>query len=282
MHNKKIIALITDFGDRGHFVGSMKGVILNLDPDIRIFDIAHNIEPQNVLEASYTLSDTIHYWPEGTIFVVVVDPGVGMGRKSLAVKTRSGHTVLCPDNGILSEICNDPGLEDVRVISEAMNRLPGSEKFHTFHGRDIFAYDAGRLATGQTNIKDIGFKMEDAIISLPIQKALVKYKAIEGTIIKVEYPFGNICTNIPRSLCDELEISGGELLQIEIFESDGLVHKGVLPFVNTFGEVNKESPIAYIDSSNRLGLAVNMGNFSREYKINAGLTWRIQITPKNR
>jgi len=282
MHNKKIIALITDFGDRGHFVGSMKGVMLNLDPDIRIFDISHNIEPQNILEAAYVLSDTIHYWPEGTIFVVVVDPGVGMGRKSLAVKIRSGHTILCPDNGILTEICNDPGLEDVRIISEAMNRLPGSEKFHTFHGRDIFAYDAGRLATGKVNIKDIGFKMEDPIITLPVQKAVVKYKAIEGMIIKVEYPFGNICTNISRSLCDELEISGGDLLQLEIFESDGLVHKGDLPFVNTFGEVNKESPIAYIDSSNRLGLAINMGNFSRDYKINAGLSWLIRITHKNR
>jgi len=138
------------------------------------------------------------------------------------------------------------------------------------------------LATGQVNIKDIGFKMEDPIITLPIQKALVKYKAIEGMIVKVEYPFGNICTNIPRSLCDELEITGGDLLQVEIFESDGLIHKSDLPFVNTFGEVTKESPIAYIDSSDRLGLAINMGNFSRDYKINAGLTWRIQITPKNR
>jgi S-adenosylmethionine hydrolase len=163
-----------------------------------------------------------------------------------------------------------------------MNRLPGSEKFHTFHGRDIFAYDAGRLATGQVSIKDIGFKMEEPIITLPIQEAAVKYKAIEGSIVKVEYPFGNICTNIPRSLCEELDISGGDMLQIEIFESDGLIHKGELLFVNTFGEVDKENPMAYIDSSNRLGLAVNMGNFSRDYKINAGLTWRILVKQGNR
>ncbi len=282
MDNNKIIALITDFGDRGHFVGSMKGVILNLDPDIKIFDISHNVEPQNILEAAFTLSDTLNYWPEGTIFVVVVDPGVGMGRKTLAVKTRSNHFILCPDNGILTEICKDPGLGDIRVISEAMNRLPGSEKFHTFHGRDIFAYDAGRLATGQVNIKDIGFKMEDPIITLPIRAAQIKYKAIEGSLIKVEYPFGNICTNIPRSLCEELEFSGGDMLHIEIFESEGLIHKSDLLYVNTFGEVDKETPMAYIDSSNRLGLAVNMGNFSSNYKINAGLTWRIVVKHRNR
>jgi len=277
MKNKKLIALLTDFGDRGHFVGAMKGVILDIDQDIKITDISHNIEPQNILEASYTLSDTILYWPAGTIFVVVVDPGVGLGRKSLAVRTRSGHIILCPDNGILTAVMNNPGLEDVRVISEAMNRLPGSEMFHTFHGRDIFAYDAGRLATGQIDIDNIGFKMEEQIVTLPIQISTIKYKTIEGAIVKIEHPFGNLCTNIPRALIEDLEIMAGDSLSYEIFESEGLIHKGEMPFVNTFGEVNQESPLAYIDSSNRLGLAINMGNFSREYKVNAGLSWLIRI-----
>jgi S-adenosylmethionine hydrolase len=282
MNKRKIIALITDFGDRGHFVGAMKGVILKIDPDTRIIDISHNIEPQNILEAAFTLKDTIKYFPEGTIFVVVVDPGVGLGRKSLVVKTKSGQIILCPDNGILTEVLIDPGLVDVRVISEAMNRLPGSKMFHTFHGRDIFAYDAGRLAAGLVKFEHIGFKMEDRIIKLPVREAFIKYKAIEGSIVKVEHPFGNICTNVPRSLIEELEIMPGDELQFEIFESEGLIHNGTIPFVNTFGEVNKKSPLAYIDSSNRLGLAINMGNFAAEYKIKAGMTWMIRIKYKDR
>ena len=282
MDPKKLIALITDFGDRGHFVGAMKGVMLNVDPAIRIFDISHNIEPHNVLEAAFTLADTLKYWPGGTIFVVVVDPGVGLTRKSLVVRTRSGHIILCPDNGILTEVMCNPGLEDIRVISEAMNRLPGSERFRTFHGRDIFAYDAGRLASGAINIGNIGFKMEDKIIKLPVQPATLKYKTIEGVIVKIEHPFGNLCTNIPRSLIMEMEIMAGDGLQFEIFESDGLVHQGEISFVNTFGEVKQKSALAYIDSSDRLGLAVNMGNFSREYKVNAGLTWRIRVRCNSR
>ena len=276
-NNKKFIALITDFGDRSHFVGTMKGVMITIDPDIKIFDISHNIEPQNILEAAFALSDTLKYWPKGTVFVVVVDPGVGLTRKSLVVKTRSGHIIVCPDNGILTEVERVYGLEDIRMISETMNRLPGSDIFHTFHGRDIFAYDAARLASGIINIENIGFKMEDGIVRLMIQPPALKYETIIGVIVMVEHPFGNLCTNIPRSLVMELGIMTSEILQFEIFESEGLVHRGEVPFVRTFGEVKLKSTLAYIDSSNRLGLAVNMGNFSKEYKVSAGLTWQIRI-----
>ena len=282
MKDKKIIALITDFGDRGHFVGAMKGVILSIDPQIQIFDISNNIEPQNILEAAFTLADTIKYWPKETVFVVVVDPGVGLNRKSLVVRIRSGHVILCPDNGILTEIIKNPGLTDIRVISEAMNRLPGSENFHTFHGRDIFAYDGARIASGLINIENIGFKLEEQLVTLPIREANIKFKTIEGTIVKIEHPFGNLCTNIPGSLLEELEILPGEKLHFEIFETEGLIYKGIIPFVRTFGEVDQESPLAYIDSSNRLGLAINMGNYSAEYKVKAGLTWWIKIKSTNR
>lgn len=274
---KNIIAFITDFGDRGHFTGVMKGVILKLDPSLTMVDITHNIEPQNILEAAYTLKDALPYFPGETIFVVVVDPGVGMGRKSLAVRTRSGHCIVCPDNGILTEVLIEPGLEDIRIISESMNRLPGSEQYHTFHGRDIFAYDAGRLASGIIQFPNIGFKMEEPIVRLPIRNAEIKYKTIEGAIVKVEHPFGNISTNISRKLIDDSEILPGDGINIEIFESDGMIHQDQITFVNTFGEVGPKSPLAYIDSSNRLGLAINQGNFASEYKIKAGLTWWLRI-----
>jgi S-adenosylmethionine hydrolase len=280
MAGKHIIALITDFGDRGHFVGVMKGVILNLDQDIKIVDISHNIEPQNILEAIFTLKDTIQYFPENTIFVIVVDPGVGLNRKSLAVRAKSGQVIICPDNGILTEVKREPGLESVRLISETMNRLPGSEIFHTFHGRDIYAYTAGRLAAGLVSFESIGTRVKERIIELPIRKAEIKYRAIEGAIVKIEHPFGNICTNIPSSLVEEMEITSGDKLQFEIFESDGLIHEGMFPFVQTFGEVKQKSPLAYIDSSGRLGLAINMGNFAHEYKVRSGMTWWLRAFRK--
>ena len=282
MDKKKIVALLTDFGDRAHFVGTMKGVILNIDADIKILDISHNIAPQNILEAAFALSDTLKYWPQGTVFVAVVDPGVGLPRKSLAVKTLSGHIILCPDNGILTEVLNDPGLEDVRVVPETANRLPGSEIYHTFHGRDLYAYNAGKLASGATPFGRLGYKMDDPIMKLPIQAPTLKYGTIEGVIVKIEYPFGNLCTNIHGSMVTDSGIMLGDLIPFEILESGGLVHKGEAPFVRTFGEVSQKTALTYIDSSGRFGLAVNMGNFSQEYKINAGLSWLIRIKCKSR
>jgi S-adenosylmethionine hydrolase len=282
MDKKKIVALLTDFGDRAHFVGTMKGVILNVDPDIKILDISHNIAPQNILETAFTLSDTLKYWPQGTVFVAVVDPGVGLPRKSLAVKTFSGHIILCPDNGILTEVLKDPGLEDVRVVPETANRLPGSDMYHTFHGRDLFAYIAGKLASGATLFGKLGYKMDEPVMKLPIQAPTLKYGTIEGVIVKIEDPFGNLCTNIPGSMVTDSGILMGDLIPYEILESGGLVHKGEAPFVRTFGEVKQKTPLAYIDSSGRFGLAVSMGNFSQEYKIKAGLSWRIRIECKAR
>ena len=124
--------------------------------------------------------------------------------------------------------------------------------------------------------------MEEQLVTLPLRKANIKFKEIEGILVKIEHPFGNLCTNIPGSLLEEMDILPGEKLHFEIFETEGLIHKGTIPFVKTFGEVNKESPLAYIDSSNRLGLAINMGNFSSEYKVKAGLSWWIRIKSINR
>ena len=136
-NTKKILVLMSDFGLSERFVASMKGVVVSVDENIKIYDLTHSIEPYNIWEASQTLAGTIKFWPEGTVFVSVVDPGVGTDRKSVVLKTNSGHFIVTPDNGTLTFVVDQYGIAGLRKIDESINRLPGSEDSHTFHGRDV-------------------------------------------------------------------------------------------------------------------------------------------------
>jgi len=274
---QKIIALLTDFGLSDHFVGTMKGVILNVDPKIRIYDISHHIQPQNILEAAYTLIDTLPYWPKGTIFVTVVDPGVGTNRRSIVVKSGSGHYIICPDNGLITLVEQKFGLEEIREISEEKNRLPGSESSYTFHGRDIYAYNAARLASRKTTFEKMGDIAEKSIEKLSLRQAFFIEGNIFGNIVKIEKPFGNLCTNIPMNLLSNSGLNYGDSIHYVISESGTKRLEGELPLVKTFGDVNIYSALTYIDSSGRLGFSINQGDFSDYFQIGAGLAWEVQI-----
>ncbi len=273
----KIIALLTDFGLSDHFVGTMKGVILNVDPKIKIYDISHHIQPQNILEAAYTLVDTLPYWPEGTIFVAVVDPGVGTDRRSLIVKSGSDHFIICPDNGLLTLVDQKFGLEWVREISEEKNRLPGSESSYTFHGRDIYAYNAARFAAGIISYENMGNSVVGSIEKLSLHQAFHIEEKIFGNIVKIEKPFGNLCTNIPMNLLSQFGVEYGDSIHYIISESGIKRLEGELPLVKTFGDVDLYHALTYIDSSGRLGFSINQGDFSDYFQIGAGLAWEVQI-----
>ena len=274
---QKIIALLTDFGLSDHFVGTMKGVILNVDPKIRIYDISHHIQPQNILEAAYTLIDTLPYWPKGTIFVTVVDPGVGTDRRSIVVKSGSGHYIICPDNGLITLVEQKFGLEEIREISEEINRLPGSESSYTFHGRDIYAYNAARLASRKTTFEKMGDIAEKSIEKLSLHQAFFIEGNISGNIVKIEKPFGNLCTNIPMNLLSNAGLNYGDTIHYVISESGTKRLEGELPLVKTFGDVNIYNALTYIDSSGRLGFSINQGDFSDYFQIGAGQAWEVQI-----
>src|SRR5688572_695824 len=150
------IVFITDFGVKDGAVSAMKGVVVKEDPDCRIYDLTHEIPPFNIWEAAYRLEQTAAYWPEGTIFVSVVDPGVGTDRKSVVMKSRSGHYFVTPDNGTLTLVARSLGIDAVREIDEAVNRRQHSGKSYTFHGRDVYAYTAARLASGKISFEEVG------------------------------------------------------------------------------------------------------------------------------
>ncbi|MEO6540544.1 MAG: SAM-dependent chlorinase/fluorinase, partial [Ferruginibacter sp.] len=145
----KILVFQSDFGLKDGAVSAMKGVAMGVSPDLKLFDLTHEIPAYNIWEAAYRLEQTVVYWPAGTVFVSVVDPGVGTTRKSVVLKTKTGHFIVTPDNGTLTLIAASLGIAEIREIDEAVNRRKNSEKSYTFHGRDVYAYTGARLAAGK-------------------------------------------------------------------------------------------------------------------------------------
>ena len=142
------VVIQTDFGLADGAVSAMYGVAFNVDPELGVYNLTHEIPQYNIWEASYRLYQTVQYWPKETVFVSVVDPGVGTKRLSVVVKTADGHYIVTPDNGTLTHINESIGIVAVRQIDERVNRLPNSGESYTFHGRDVYVYTAARLAAG--------------------------------------------------------------------------------------------------------------------------------------
>ncbi len=170
---RRPLVLLSDFGLTERFVASMKGVALSVDPGLQVHDLTHQIEPFNIWQASYMLAGTIDYWPKGTVFVSVVDPGVGTDRRSVVAKTNSGHFVVTPDNGSLTLIAEAQGIAEVRQIDETVNRRPGSENAHTFHGRDVYSYTGARLAAAIIDFEAVGPLLRSDIVRFSYQHTQV-------------------------------------------------------------------------------------------------------------
>src|SRR5205085_11805155 len=177
----KIVVFQSDFGLKDGAVSAMKGVAMNVDSSLKLFDLTHEIPAYNIWEAAYRLEQTVPYWPQGTVFVSVVDPGVGTDRRSVVLKTNAGHFIVTPDNGTLTLISASEGIEAIREIDEAVNRRKGSEKSYTFHGRDVYAYTAARLAAGVIGFEQVGKLLPKEVVNIPYQKAIIENKKIKGT-----------------------------------------------------------------------------------------------------
>lgn len=279
--NKHALVFLSDFGLTERFVASMKGVAMSVDPTLQLHDLTHQIEPFNVWQASYMLAGTIDYWPKGTVFVSVVDPGVGTDRKSVVLQTASGHFVVTPDNGSLTLVADRQGIVALREIDESVNRLRGSEDFHTFDGRDVYSYTGARLAAGVITFDEVGPLLEPRVKQLPYQRpALVADGVMVGNVVHVEKPFGNIVTNIPKTLMADLGVTTADHVDVlvEISHLGQTVFSKNVPYVTTFGQVAQGMPMLYPDSLKTIGLAVNNGDFSVQYEISGGADWQIRLT----
>src|SRR5690606_18518258 len=170
----------SDFGTRDSAVASMKGVAVSVSEDLSIYDLTHEIPPYNIWEGSLRLVQAAGYWPKGTVFVSVVDPGVGTDRKSIVMRSKSGHFFVTPDNGTLTFVAEELGVDEVREIDEAVNRLANSEESYTFHGRDVYSYTGARLAAGVIGFKEVGRRLPRRVVSIPYQKPVLEDGLVKG------------------------------------------------------------------------------------------------------
>jgi hypothetical protein len=278
----KIVVFQSDFGLKDGAVSAMKGVAMGVDSSLKLFDLTHEIPAYNIWEAAYRLEQTVPYWPAGTVFVSVVDPGVGTNRKSVVLKTNAGHYIVTPDNGTLTLIAMTEGIAAVREIDEAVNRRKGSEKSYTFHGRDVYAYTAARLASGAISFDQVGKLLPNDVVRIPYEIAMYDGTKMTGTIPILDVQYGNVWTNISGKLFKEFVVKVGDTIHVKIWSTKNkrVIYQGDMPYVETFGAVAKGKPLLYLNSLLEVSFALNMGNFAKTYHVGSGNEWMVEIEKK--
>ena len=244
----------SDFGLVDGAVSAMYGVAYSVCPDLNIHDLTHDITPYNIWEASYRLIQTVCYWPENTVFVSVVDPGVGTDRRSVVVRTKE--------------------------IDENVNRLPRSGESYTFYGRDVYAFTGARLAAGIIDFEGVGPEIPvESLVRLPIVEPRLENGAVCGTIDVLDVRFGSLWTNIPRALFLETGVHHGDRVSITIENDTRCVYRNIILYAKSFADVYVGEALAYINSLDCVAVAINQGSFARAYNIGTGNSWRIRIEP---
>jgi S-adenosylmethionine hydrolase len=270
------LVLLTDFGTQDGAVSAMKGVAYSVSPELLVSDLSH--ENPSIFDGAYRLYQAEQFWPAGTVFVAVVDPGVGTQRLSVVLKTRTGHYFVGPNNGLLSLVAERDGIEGLRQIDESVNRRPGSDDSHTFHGRDVFAYTGARLAAGVISFEQVGPTLApQSLIGITYRQPQRAGAQVSGIIPVLDVQFGNVWTNIPKSLFDEMHVALGAPLHVRIYHNDKLVDTTVAPYQRTFGEVPAGKPLVYINSLLNLAVALNQQSYAARHKIESGPDWSIEI-----
>jgi S-adenosylmethionine hydrolase len=253
------IVFMTDFGTANDAVAICRGVIYGIAPDVRIMDITHQVTPFSIEEASRFLYGVTPYYPAGTVFLVVVDPGVGTSRKAIAVKSKKGQYFILPDNGVITPVLDRDGLAEAREIRNQhwMIEAPLSS---TFHGRDIFSPAAAHLAAGwEFNL--VGPPVQQ-LVRLSLKSAVLSEKGIDGDIIGLDDPFGSLITNIPGEDLKQLGYNVGDKVFLQINKK-----MITLPYAKTFMDVAVGESLLYVDSRGRVGIAVNQGSYSKKFNI---------------
>ncbi len=276
--NNNLLVLQSDFGLVDGAVSAMIGVALEESPTLKIHHLTHDITPYNIFEGSYRLFQTVDYWPEGTTFVSVVDPGVGSKRKSVVAKTAKNQYIVTPDNGTLSFIKKHVGIVAIREISEVANRRQNTEHSYTFHGRDVYAYTGAKLASGHITFEEVGPELSvNQIVELQVVETIIEDHLVKGAIDILDVRFGSLWTSITREEFYKLEAEFGDRFEVTIYHADMLVYQNQVVYGKSFADVRIGQPILYINSLYRLGLAINQGSFAKAYNVGVGSSWTIEI-----
>ena len=276
--SNNLLVLQSDFGLVDGAVSAMIGVALQESADLVVHHLTHDITPYNIFEGSYRLFQTVEYWPEGTTFVSVVDPGVGSKRRSVGALTEKNQYIVTPDNGTLSFIKQHVGIKAVREISEVANRRANTEHSYTFHGRDVYAFTGAKLASGHIPFEEVGplLKVED-IVEIPTVATEVGPDFVKGAIDILDVRFGSLWTSITREEYYTLDPNFGDRFEVTIFNNDMLVYQNQVTYGKSFADVRIGQPLIYINSLYRVGVAINQGSFAKAYNVGVGQNWHIEI-----
>lgn len=246
------VVFMTDFGLLDDSVAICKAVMLRIDPAVRIMDITHEVKPFSIADGARYLAGTAPYYGPGTVFVAVVDPGVGSRRKAVVAKSRVGQYFVVPDNGLITLIEDRDGISEAREITNPAWMI-GGKLSSTFHGRDIFSPVGAHLARGD-DWTQVGPVVPE-LVRLDLAPAKMESTGLSGQIIATDSPYGNLITNIEASQFRKLGYHMHDLVQLTI---GGKQYE--MPLVRTFSDVEKGKMLLYIDSRGRLAIAVNQGN----------------------
>jgi len=266
-----IIGFATDFGLQNEAVGLCKGAMIKINPDLQIIDLTHNIEHYNITEAALVLQRTTEF-PKGSVFVCVVDPGVGTKRRGIALQTKAGFTFVGPDNGIFSLVAQKQGI--AQVVELEPKKVNPKWQAGTFDGRDLFS-PAGAIVASSGQIENVG-NFIDASSLVSVQVPTTKWdpvkKELHGQYIRTDEPYGNIWTNITA---DELTSAGIKLNSL----IDIVIGKYTLnvPLAVTFGQVSEGETLGYMNSDGTFALAINMGDFRKSYNVEPGTTLTLKL-----
>jgi S-adenosylmethionine hydrolase len=255
------IVFMTDFGVIDDAVAICHGVMYSAMPSVRITDLTHEVTPFSILDGARFLEGVTPYYPAGTVFVVVIDPGVGSTRKAIVARSKRGQYFVLPDNGLLTLVEQSDGIEAVREITNT-DWMIGTKLSSTFHGRDIFSPVGAHLARGD-DWGTVGPEMAvKSLVRLELKAVTVDAHGLSATVIATDGPFGNLVTNVDAEDFLKLGYQRGQEVPVTVGGRDMK-----MKFVNTFSDVPVGQPLLYIDSRGRLGLAVNQNSFSAVYGV---------------
>lgn len=271
---RPILVFQTDFTYKEGAVCSMYGVVKSVDRSLEIFDGTHEIPHFDTWSASYRLYQSMRFWPKGTIFVSVVDPGVGTSRKACVAKTKDGYFVVTPDNGALTHLVAYTGIDEIREIDESRNRLQATVGTSIFHGRDLFGYCAAKLASGIISFEEVGptYPVDEIVVHDILQPVLKEGRA-EGIFEICDPNFGNLWSNIPVEEFIKSGFQYGDILNVTVSHKGQVVFTEQVPFAKSFGYVKQGDPVVYTNELMKLGLAISMGNFRETYHVDFGYDW---------
>ena len=274
---KAIVAMQTDFSLRSAAVSVMHGVCYQVDEELVVEDISHEVSKFNPFAASVSLAYTIPYWPKGTVFVSVIDPGVGTERKACVAKLKNGSFIVTPDNGALTHVHQQIGIEEIRIISEK-NRYQGTERIEIFHGRDLFAYCAAKLAANKITFEEVGEKYPlGEMVLIDIPKPVMEENRVCGFVEGANLNFGITTSNIPLAYMDEMGFVFGDVVRLIVRKDDKIYYDKETIYHQSFGHVPIGVELCYPCEGNKVGFACNQDDFIEKYQISLGIEWEVII-----